>query len=146
MLQSRAVWRLQSVRASRQTAGTAEGAEEGGGGGGQGKVQVAANCSNQPTAKASRCKRNVSCCGYIASYQTGEEVGACSSGGAKRESTMIAAASRQEVVQAAAGARTEMHKSRQLANGALEEKRPDTFGHKLISIFWGIGGGGLDFS
>ena len=115
------------MRASRQTAGTAEGAEEeGGGGGGQGKVQVAANCSNQPTAKASRCKRNVSCCGYIASYQTGEEVGACSSGGAKRESTMIAAASKQEVVQAAAGARTEMHKSRQLANGALEEKRPDT--------------------
>ena len=96
MLQSRAVWRLQSVRASRQTAGTAEGAEEEGGGrGGQGKVQVAANCSNQPTAKASRCKRNVSCCGYIASYQTGDEVGACSSGGAKRESTMIAAASKQ---------------------------------------------------
>ena len=30
MLQSRAVWRLQPVRASRQTAGTAEGAEEGG--------------------------------------------------------------------------------------------------------------------
>ena len=126
------------MRASRQTAGTAEGAgEEGEGGGGQGKVQVAANCSNQPTAKASRCKRNVSCCGYIASYQTGDEVGACSSGGAKRESTMIAAASRQEVVQAAAGARTEMHKSRQLANGALEEKRPDTFGHKLINIFGG---------
>ena len=125
------------MRASRQTAGTAEGAEEGGGGGGQGKVQVAANCSNQPTAKASRCKRNVSCCGYIASYQTGEEVGACSSGGAKRESTMIAAASRQEVVQAAAGARTEMHKSRQLAIGALEEKRPDTFGQKLIFIFGG---------
>ena len=54
---------------------------------------------------------------------------------------MIAAASRQEVVQAAAGARTEMHKSRQLANGALEEKRADTFGQKLINIFWaGIGG------
>ena len=124
------------MRASRQTAGTAEGAEEGGGrGGGQGKVQVAANCSNQPTAKASRCKRNVSCCGYIASYQTGE-VGACSSGGAKRESTMIAAASKQEVVQAAAGARTEMHKSRQLANGALEEKRADTCGQKLRYIFW----------
>ena len=68
-------------------------------------------------------------------------MGACSSGGAKRESTMIAAASRQEVVQAAAGARTEMHKSRQLANGALEEKRADTFGQKLINIFWaGIGG------
>ena len=83
------------MRASRQTAGTAEGAEEVGGGGGQGKVQVAANCSNQPAAKASWCKRNVSCCGYIASYQTGEEVGACSSGGAKRESTMIAAASKQ---------------------------------------------------
>ena len=130
------------MRASRQTAGTAEGAEEGGGGrGGQGKVQVAANCSNQPTAKASRCKRNVSCCGYIASYQTGE-VGACSSGGVKRESTMIAAASRQEVVQAAAGARTEMHKSRQLANGALEEKRADTFGQKLINSFWGE----LDFT
>ena len=45
-------------------------------------------------------------------------------------------ASKQEVVQAAAGARTEMHKSRQLANGALEEKRADTFGHKLINIFW----------
>ena len=97
MLQSRAVWRLQSVRASRQTAGTAEGAE-GGGGGGQGKVQVAANCSNQPGAKASQCKRNVSCCGYIASYQTGEEVGACSCGGAKRESTMIAAASKQAFI------------------------------------------------
>ena len=45
-------------------------------------------------------------------------------------------ASKQEVVQAAAGARTEMHKSRQLANGSLEEKRADTFGHKLINIFW----------
>ena len=53
---------------------------------------------------------------------------------------MIAAASRQEVVQAAAGARTEMHKSRQLANGALEEKRADTCGQKLRYIFWGIGG------
>ena len=140
------------MRASRQTAGTAEGAEEGGGGGGggrgggQGKVQVAANCSNQPTAKASQCKGNVSCCGYIASYQTGEEVGACSSGGAKRESTMIAAASRQEVVQAAAGARTEMHKSRQLAKGALEEERPDTCGQKLINIFLGDWRGGLDFT
>ena len=49
-------------------------------------------------------------------------------------------ASKQEVVQAAAGARTEMHKSRQLAKGALEEKRADTFGHKLINIFGGIGG------
>ena len=75
----------------------------------------------------------MSCCGYIASYQTG----ACISGGAKRESTMIAAASKQEVVQAAAGARTEMHKSRQLANGALEEERADTCGQKLINIFWG---------
>ena len=45
-------------------------------------------------------------------------------------------ASKQEVVQAAAGARTEMHKSRQLANGSLEEKRADTFGHKLKNIFW----------
>ena len=78
----------------------------------------------------------MSCCGFIESYQPAEEVGACSSGGAKRESTMIAAASRQEVVQAAAGARTEMHKSRQLAIGDLAEKRPDTFGHKLINIFW----------
>ena len=50
-------------------------------------------------------------------------------------------ASKQEVVQAAAGARTEMHKSRQLANGALEEERADTFGQKLRYIFWGgIGG------
>ena len=50
-------------------------------------------------------------------------------------------ASKQEVVQAAAGARTEMHKSRQLANGSLEEKRADTFGHKLINIL-----GGLEFT
>ena len=73
-------------------------------------------------------------------------MGVCSSGGAKRESTIIAAASKQEVVQAAAGARTEMHKSRQLANGALEEERPDTFGQKLINIFWGNWRGGLDFT
>ena len=72
-------------------------------------------------------------------------MGVCSSGGAKRESTIIAAASKQEVVQAAAGARTEMHKSRQLANGALEEERADTFGQKLINIFWGDWRGRLGF-
>ena len=56
-------------------------------------------------------------------------------------------ASKQEVVQAAAGARTEMHKSRQLANGSLEEKRADTFGHKLIYPFFGRKWrGGLEFT